>query len=50
MLMRLVGWKRPEIVVDACTRLALPLVIAGDGREAAELQRRAGLQCGSLAG
>jgi glycosyltransferase involved in cell wall biosynthesis len=42
MLMRLVGWKRPEIVVDACTRLGLPLVVAGDGRDAAALQRRAG--------
>lgn len=42
MLMRLVGWKRPDIVVDACTRLGLPLVVAGDGRELAALQRRAG--------
>jgi glycosyltransferase involved in cell wall biosynthesis len=42
MLMRLVGWKRPEIVVDACTRLGLPLVVAGGGRDSAELQRRAG--------
>ena len=42
MLMRLVGWKRPEIVVQACTRLGLPLVVAGDGRDAAELRRVAG--------
>ncbi len=42
MLMRLVGWKRPDIVVDACTQLGLPLVVAGDGRELAALKRRAG--------
>lgn len=42
MLMRLVGWKRPEIVIKACTRLGLPLVVAGAGRDAAELQRLAG--------
>jgi glycosyltransferase involved in cell wall biosynthesis len=42
MLMRLVGWKRPEIVVEACTRLGLPLVVAGDGRDEAQLRRIAG--------
>jgi glycosyltransferase involved in cell wall biosynthesis len=42
MLMRLVGLKRPEIVVEACTRLGLPLVVAGDGRDAGELRRLAG--------
>jgi glycosyltransferase involved in cell wall biosynthesis len=42
LLMRLVGWKRPEIVVQACTRLGVPLVVAGDGREAAELRGLAG--------
>ena len=42
MLMRLVGWKRPDIVVDACTRLKLNLVVAGDGRELAALRERAG--------
>jgi glycosyltransferase involved in cell wall biosynthesis len=42
LLMRLVGWKRPDIVVEACTRLGLPLVVAGDGREEARLRRMAG--------
>jgi len=42
MLMRLVGWKRPDIVVEACTRLGLPLVVAGDGREFEALRRIAG--------
>jgi glycosyltransferase involved in cell wall biosynthesis len=42
MLMRLVGWKRPDIVVEACTRLGLELVVAGDGRDAAHLRRIAG--------
>ncbi len=42
MLMRLVGWKRPDIVVEACTRLGLQLVVAGDGREAEHLQAMAG--------
>ena len=48
MLMRLVGWKRPDIVVDACTRLDLPLVVAGDGRELDALRRSAGpsVKCG----
>lgn len=42
MLMRLVGWKRPDIVVEACTRLGLPLVVAGGGRDEARLRRLAG--------
>jgi glycosyltransferase involved in cell wall biosynthesis len=42
LLMRLVGWKRPDIAVEACTRLGLPLVVAGDGREMAALQSIAG--------
>lgn len=42
LLMRLVGWKRPDIVVEACSRLGLPLVVAGDGREEARLRRMAG--------
>ncbi len=42
MLMRLVGWKRPDIVIDACTRLSLKLVVAGDGRELQALKERAG--------
>jgi glycosyltransferase involved in cell wall biosynthesis len=42
LLMRLVGWKVPQIVVDACTLLNLPLVVAGDGREFDNLKHRAG--------
>lgn len=42
MLMRLVGWKRPEIVVEACTRLGLNLVVAGDGRAEPHLRQIAG--------
>ena len=42
MLMRLVGWKRPDIVIDACSRLSLKLVVAGDGRELQALKERAG--------
>ncbi len=42
MLMRLVGWKRPDIVVEACTRLGVELVVAGDGRELEQLRRIAG--------
>lgn len=41
LLMRLVGWKRPDIAIDACSRLGLPLVVAGDGREMAGLRARA---------
>ncbi len=42
LLMRLVGWKHPQIAVEACTRLGLPLVVAGDGRDLAELKQMAG--------
>ena len=42
MLMRLVGWKRPDIVVEACTRRGLPLVVAGDGRGLERLRQLAG--------
>jgi glycosyltransferase involved in cell wall biosynthesis len=42
LLMRLVGWKRPDIVIEACTRLGLPLVVAGDGRSLQDLKRLAG--------
>ena len=42
MLMRLVGWKRPDLVVEACTRLGLDLVVAGDGRDEARLRALAG--------
>lgn len=42
MLMRMVGWKRPDIVVEACTRRNLPLVVAGDGRSLEGLRKIAG--------
>jgi glycosyltransferase involved in cell wall biosynthesis len=42
IVMRLVGWKRPDIAVEACTRLGLPLVVAGDGRETERLKALAG--------
>jgi glycosyltransferase involved in cell wall biosynthesis len=42
MLMRLVGWKRPDIVVESCTRLGLPLIVAGDGRDLRLLRDLAG--------
>lgn len=42
MLMRLVGWKRPDIVVEACTRMNLPLVVAGEGRDSRYLRGIAG--------
>jgi glycosyltransferase involved in cell wall biosynthesis len=42
LLMRLVGWKHPQVAVEACTRLGLPLVVAGDGRDLAALKQIAG--------
>lgn len=39
---QLVSYKRPDIAVDAFTRLGLPLVVVGEGEMAAELRRRAG--------
>jgi glycosyltransferase involved in cell wall biosynthesis len=42
LLMRLVAWKRADLVIEACNQLSLPLVVAGDGRELARLQRLAG--------
>ena len=42
LLMRLVGWKRADIVVEACSRLGLPLVVAGNGRDEAHLRGIAG--------
>ena len=38
----LVSYKRPDLVVDACTRLGRPLVVIGDGPARADLERRAG--------
>src|SRR5205823_3684874 len=42
VLMRLVAWKRADLVIEACNELRLPLVVAGDGRERAQLERIAG--------
>ena len=42
VLMRLVGWKRADIVIEACNALKLPLVVAGDGRELSTLKAIAG--------
>ena len=42
LIMRLVGWKRADIAVEACNALNLPLVVAGDGRELGRLQALAG--------
>ena len=42
MLMRMVGWKRPDIVVEACSRLGVSLVVAGSGRVLPSLKAQAG--------
>jgi glycosyltransferase involved in cell wall biosynthesis len=42
ILMRLVGWKRPEIAIKACSSLGVPLVVAGDGRDLSRLRDVAG--------
>jgi glycosyltransferase involved in cell wall biosynthesis len=42
VLMRLVAWKRADLVIEACNALRLPLVVAGDGRDRARLERIAG--------
>lgn len=39
---RLVPYKRIDLAVQACSALNLPLVVFGDGRDKAELQRIAG--------
>ncbi len=39
---RLVSYKRIDIVIDACTKLNLPLVVIGDGKDAQRLIKRAG--------
>jgi glycosyltransferase involved in cell wall biosynthesis len=38
----LVPYKRPELAVEACSRLGLPLVVIGGGEMLEELRRRAG--------
>jgi glycosyltransferase involved in cell wall biosynthesis len=42
LLMRFVAWKRADLVIEACNKLKLKLVVAGDGRERARLERLAG--------
>ncbi len=39
---RLVGYKRLDIIIDACNKLQLPLVIIGDGLDKSRLQSLAG--------
>lgn len=39
---RLVPYKRVDLAVAACTRLGLPLVVGGDGRDRARLEAMAG--------
>ena len=42
LLMRLVAWKRADIVIQACNELKLKLVVAGDGRDRQRLEKIAG--------
>jgi glycosyltransferase involved in cell wall biosynthesis len=42
LLMRLVGWKRADIAIQACNVLKLPLIVAGEGRDLKRLQAIAG--------
>jgi glycosyltransferase involved in cell wall biosynthesis len=42
LLMRLVPWKRADIAIQACSKLGLPLVVAGDGRDYSRLKTIAG--------
>lgn len=39
---RLIPYKRVDLAVQACTALNLPLLVAGDGRDRARLERLAG--------
>ncbi len=39
---RLIPYKRVDLAVEACTRLGLPLLVVGDGRDRAALERAAG--------
>jgi glycosyltransferase involved in cell wall biosynthesis len=39
---RLIPYKRTDLAVAACTRLGLPLIVYGDGRDRAALERMAG--------
>ena len=42
LLMRLVAWKRADIVIEACNALGLKLIVAGDGRDHSRLKQIAG--------
>ena len=39
---RLIPYKRVDLAVQACTALGLPLIVGGDGRDRARLERLAG--------
>ncbi len=39
---RLIPYKRVDLAVEACTRLQLPLIVVGDGRDRPALERAAG--------
>lgn len=39
---RLVSYKRIDLAVEACTRLGLPLIVGGDGRDRTRLEAMAG--------
>jgi len=39
---RLIPYKRVDLAVQACTQLNLPLLVAGDGRDRARLEKMAG--------
>ncbi|NPA90975.1 MAG: glycosyltransferase family 4 protein [Chloroflexi bacterium] len=39
---RLIPYKRVDLAVEACTRLHLPLIVVGDGRDRKALERMAG--------
>lgn len=38
----LISYKRPDLVVEACTRLNKPLLVIGEGAAKADLEKRAG--------
>ncbi|HEY3268024.1 MAG TPA: glycosyltransferase [Armatimonadota bacterium] len=42
VLSRLIGYKRIDLAVEACTRLGKRLIVAGSGRDAESLKRLAG--------
>ena len=42
LLMRLVGWKRADVAIEACNALGLRLLVAGDGRDEVRLRQIAG--------